>query len=52
MNLSRFVPLISTIKSDEVASPSVMTEVKNPRMSAFAPSSPVHSRGPSVVYDD
>jgi hypothetical protein len=55
MNLSRSVPSLSTIKSDEVARDEFpvcddLTDAEDDDV--FAPSTPVRSKGPSVVYDD
>ena len=55
MNLSRSVPSLSTIKSDEVARDEFpvcddLTDAEDDDV--FAPSTPVRSKGPSVIYDD
>jgi hypothetical protein len=55
MNLSRSVPSLSTVKSDEVARDEFpvcddLTDAEDDDV--FAPSTPVRSKGPSVVYDD
>lgn len=55
MNLSRSVPSLSTIKSDEVARDEFpvcddLTDAEDDDV--FAPSTPVRSKGPSVAYDD
>ena len=55
MNLSRSVPSLSTIKSVEVARDEFpvcddLTDAEDDDV--FAPSTPVRSKGPSVVYDD
>jgi hypothetical protein len=55
MNLSRSVPSLSTIKSDEVVKDEFpvcddLTDAEDDDV--FAPSTPVRSKGPSVGYDD
>jgi len=55
MNLSRSVPSLSTIKSDEVARDEFpvcddLTDAEDDDV--FAPSTPVRSKGSSVAYDD
>ena len=55
MNLSRSVPSLSTIKSEGVARNEFpicddLTDAEDDDV--FAPSTPVRSKGPSVVYDD
>jgi hypothetical protein len=55
MNLSRSVPSLSTIKSDEVARDEFpvcddLTDAEDDDV--FASSTPVRSKGPSVGYDD
>jgi hypothetical protein len=55
MNLSRSVPSLSTIKSDEVAKDEFpvcddLTDAEDDDV--FAPSTPIRSKGPSVGYDD
>ena len=55
MNLSRSVPSLSTIKSDEVVRDEFpvcddLTDAEDDDL--FAPFTPVRSKGPSVTYDD
>jgi len=55
MTLSRSVPSLSTIKSDEVSRDEFpvcddLTDVEDDDI--FAPSTPVRSKGPPVAYDD
>ena len=55
MNLSRSVPSLSSIKPDEVARDEFpvcddLTDAEDDDI--FAPSTPVRSKGASVVYDD
>jgi len=55
MNLSRSVPSLSTIiKSDELARNEfpVCDDLTDANDDVFAPSTPVRSKGLSVVYDD
>ena len=53
MNLSRSVPSLSSIKSGETRDEfPVCDDLTDAEDDVFAPSTPVHSKGPSVVYDD